>query len=55
MARCVYCKSDIGDERAVDVCDKCGVKVWGHKMFNAIKTGMAASREKGDLEQGHVS
>jgi uncharacterized UBP type Zn finger protein len=54
MDKCVYCKTEISDERAISVCDKCGVGVWGHKMFNAIKSGMVASREKGDLEQGHV-
>jgi uncharacterized UBP type Zn finger protein len=54
MAHCVYCKSSIGDGRAVDVCDSCGVKVWGAKMFRAIVDGMKESQERGDLEQGSV-
>lgn len=54
MDKCVYCKQIISDERAVSVCDRCGVGVWGEKMFNAIKTNMANAREKGDLNQGSV-
>ena len=55
MGRCVYCKTEINDERAVDVCDMCGRRVWGDKMFNAIKENMGSSRERGDLNQGLVS
>lgn len=55
MGRCVYCKSEIGDDRAVDVCDDCGKKVWGPKMFSAIKNNMGNAREKGDLNQGLVT
>jgi len=54
MGKCVYCKTPIADERALDVCDSCGVKVWGPNMFKAIKGNMATSRERGDLEQGNV-
>jgi hypothetical protein len=54
MGKCVYCKIQIIDSRALDVCDSCGVKVWGPNMFPAILTNMAASRERGDLEQGNV-
>lgn len=55
MGKCVYCKCGILDERAVDVCDKCGVGVWGEKMFQAIKDNMGNAREKGDLDQGLVT
>ena len=51
---CVYCKQVISDDRAVDVCDRCGVGVWGQKMFNAIKQNMSSAREKGNLHQGSV-
>lgn len=52
--KCVYCKGNVLEDSALDVCERCGVKVWGPKMFNAIKSSMAASRERGDLEQGSV-
>jgi len=55
MAKCVYCKSQIEDDRAVDVCDKCGIKVWGDRMFNAIINNMEQARVKGDLMQGSVN
>lgn len=52
--RCVYCKGEPAND-VLDVCERCGNKVWGPKMFNAIKSGMMASKERGDLEQGDVS
>lgn len=55
MGKCIYCKSGIEDDRAVDVCDMCGRKVWGDKMFNAIKQNMGNAKEKGDLEQGSIN
>jgi len=55
MSKCVYCKCEINDERAVDVCDKCGVKVWGDKMFQAIIESMGEAKLKGDLHQGLIS
>lgn len=55
MDRCVYCKCVIEDNRAVSVCDKCGRKVWGERMFNAIIESMSNAREKGDLFQGTVN
>lgn len=52
--KCVYCRCEISDDRAVSVCDNCGRHVWGDKMFNAIKNSMIDAREKGDLFQGSV-
>lgn len=52
--RCVYCKREIDDDRAVSVCDSCGKNVWGDKMFGAIKENMGNAKEKGDLFQGSV-
>ncbi len=54
MRKCIYCKEGIVDDRAVDVCDGCGVGVWGQKMFQAIKDNMGDAKEKGDLYQGEV-
>ncbi len=53
--RCVYCKAEIKDERAVDVCNNCGVGVWGERMFKAIIQNMGEAKEKGDLNQGLIS
>ena len=53
--RCVYCRCEIVDDRCVDVCDKCGVGVWGDRMFKAIKQSMGEANVKGDLFQGSVS
>jgi len=55
MSKCVYCKNEINDERAVDVCNKCGVKVWGEKMFKAIIDNMGQAKIKGDLHQGLIN
>ena len=52
--KCIYCKSGVADNSVIDFCEKCGVKVWGVKMFNAIRSSMEESRERGDLEQGNV-
>ncbi len=52
---CVYCKREITDGRAVDVCNACGVGVWGEKMFQAIVDNMSHARESGDLYQGSVT
>tara|TARA_Y100000310_G_C20600280_1_gene772647 strand:- start:1027 stop:1221 length:195 start_codon:yes stop_codon:yes gene_type:complete len=53
--KCVYCSVALGEERAVDVCESCGVGVWGEKMFQAIKDNMENAREVGDLNQGSVT
>jgi len=55
MGKCVYCKNSIEDDRAVDVCDMCGRKVWGDKMFSAIKENMGWAKTRGDLEQGSIN
>lgn len=49
MQKCMYCGCEIADDRPITVCDLCGGKVWGEKMFNAIKQNMSDARDKGDL------
>ena len=49
MGKCVYCKKEITDGRALDVCDTCGVGVWGPKMFKLIVSNMDKAKEKDDL------
>lgn len=52
--KCVYCKGDVPEERAMDVCNGCGRKVWGEKMFQAILDSTNSEMEKGNLELGRV-
>ncbi len=47
--KCVYCNDEITDERAMEVCDGCGVGVWGQKMFANIKKQTNDARDNGDL------
>ncbi len=47
--KCIYCKSEIADESVIDFCERCGVGVWGEKMFRAIVQNMEDARERGDL------
>lgn len=54
VKKCVYCSTELGAENAVDVCERCGIGVWGPKMFQAIKDNMNAARDNGDLNQGNV-
>ncbi|MFH1803026.1 MAG: hypothetical protein ABH864_06295 [archaeon] len=52
---CIYCKTDIDEDSVVDVCQRCGISVWGHKMFAAIVENMQGARDAGDLYQGSVT
>lgn len=52
--KCVYCKGDVVSDRAMDVCDRCGVRVWGQKMFQAIIENTNREKEKGNMELGRV-
>ena len=53
--KCIYCKTDITDDRSLDVCNNCGVGVWGQKMFNAILQNMENANDNGDLCNSTVS
>lgn len=48
--KCMYCKEEIHDDRPLTVCNRCGVKVWGEKMFFAIVGKMERARDNGDLK-----
>lgn len=53
--KCMYCKCEIPSESVVDFCEKCGVGVWGHKMFKAIIQNMEDARDSGNLHQGLIT
>lgn len=52
---CIYCKSEIPDESVIDFCSRCGVGVWGEKMFNTIVQSMESARSSGNLNQGSIT
>ena len=47
--KCIYCKIEISDESVIDFCSRCGIGVWGEKMFNAIVQNMEEARSRDDL------
>lgn len=49
MTKCVYCNQKLTDDRAIDVCDRCGKGVWGEKMFNTIRQNMENAKKNDDL------
>lgn len=54
VKRCGFCKSTIEDDLAFEVCERCGIGIWGEKMFKTIKDNMQQAKVKGDLYQGSV-
>ena len=49
VKKCMYCSREITDNREIEVCEVCGIGVWGPNMFNAIKNNMRQAREKGNI------
>ncbi len=47
--KCIYCGKEVDDNSVIDFCERCGIGVWGKKMFNTIVKKMEDAREKGDL------
>lgn len=55
VKKCIYCKAEIDEDSVIDFCRRCGLSVWGEKMFDAIVKNMEGARQSGDLNQGMVS
>ena len=55
VKKCIYCGETISEESVIDFCKRCGIGVWGEKMFNAILSNMEEARDKGDLFQTGIS
>lgn len=51
MKKCLYCGCELDDDSVIDFCEKCGVGVFGKKMFKAIVNNMNEAREKDNLYQ----
>jgi hypothetical protein len=49
VKKCIYCGSDVSDDCVIDFCKRCGVQVWGEKMFNTILKNMENAKSNGDL------
>jgi len=49
VKKCIYCGGEVHDDSVIDFCRRCGVGVFGEKMFNAIVQNMEDARERGDL------
>ncbi len=47
--KCIYCSAEIPEDSVIDFCKRCGVGVWGEKMFNTIVDNMESARTNGDL------
>ena len=47
--KCIYCGKEVHEDSVIDFCERCGVGVWGKKMFNTIVKNMEEAREKDDL------
>jgi len=47
--KCMYCRKDVHEDSVMDVCEPCGVGVWGKKMFETIIRKMEDARAKDDL------
>lgn len=47
--KCLYCGKELDDSCVVDFCNRCGVGVFGERMFNTIINNMEDARDRGDL------
>ena len=47
--KCIYCGAEISDSCVIDFCERCGVGVFGRKMFDTIVSNMENARANGDL------
>jgi len=50
--KCIYCNKEIDEECVIDFCEKCGVAVWGKKMFDAIVKNMENAKNDDNLCNG---
>jgi hypothetical protein len=53
MKKCIYCKCHLDDDSLIEFCKRCGIGVFGERMFAAIIQNMKEADGRGDLEQGN--
>ena len=53
--KCIYCGTEVASESVIDFCNRCGIGVWGEKMFNTIVKNMEEARERDDLVHTNMS
>ncbi len=49
VKKCIYCGEPVDDDCVIDFCRRCGVSVWGEKMFETIVRNMENARDNNDL------
>ncbi|MBR9701491.1 hypothetical protein GOV13_01060 [Candidatus Pacearchaeota archaeon] len=47
--KCIYCGTEVASSCVIDFCERCGVGVFGRKMFDTIIRNMEEARDNGDL------
>lgn len=54
MGKCVFCSIELPDNRVIEICDQCGISMYGAKTFKATIQNMEQAKIRGDLDQGFV-
>ena len=49
MKKCMYCGVEVDENSVIDFCEKCGVNVFGRKMFDTIIQRMNDAKKNGDI------
>ena len=52
--KCIYCKAQIDENSVLDVCARCGVGVWGEKMFREMTAQLQKCTDDGNFYQGFI-
>jgi len=55
MGKCLYCNIEVSPESVIEICENCGIKHHGPKLFKAIVQNMEQAKSRGDLDQGAVN
>ena len=50
MKKCIYCGRTISEEEVIDFCHKCGIGVFGERMFHTIRERMEKAKDIGDIK-----
>jgi len=53
VRKCIYCKQEVSEDSVIDFCERCGIGVFGEKLFGTIKGNMERARANDDLTLNH--